>query len=164
MELNIYCDGGARGNPGPAGIGITAEFSIFQPKADPPLADNFQFSNLPQVRNDGQLNISKYIGVKTNNQAEYLALIHALKWVADNLKNLEEKPKRINFFLDSTLVVNQANGKFKVKNSKLAELLLEVRNLEGRIDIPINYKAIPREQNSQADSLVNKALDKICCS
>ena len=65
----------------------------------------------------------------------------------------------INFFLDSNLVVNQLNGLFKVKDANLRSLMLIVRILEQEVGGSINYKHIPREQNWQADRLVNQALD-----
>lgn len=66
---------------------------------------------------------------------------------------------QIAFFLDSVLVVNQLNGKFKVKDPQLRELLLAVRLLEQEVGGLIRYAAVPREQNQWADFLVNKALD-----
>ena len=135
MELSVYCDGGSRGNPGPAAIGIT-------------------------VKCQNIIQISKCIGIKTNNQAEYQAVIHALEWLVHNLDRLNQKPEKINVFLDSTLVVNQINGKFKVKNAKIRELLFKVKTLENQVGPPIIYHRIPREENGEADRLVNEALDK----
>ena len=65
----------------------------------------------------------------------------------------------VNFFLDSALVVNQLNGLFKIKHAPLRELMLKIKIIEPGLGIPITYTHIPRQQNSQADSLVNQALD-----
>lgn len=136
MKLTIHTDGGARGNPGPAAIGVVIE-------------------------EEGKIihEFGKKIGHATNNVAEYTAVIEALNW----LKN--SKPRTINyefitFFLDSTLVVHQINGLFKVKEPHLRELLMQVRVLEQEVRGTITYTAVRREQNERADSLVNAALDK----
>lgn len=144
MELYVYCDGGARGNPGPAAVGV----AIKQGDTDLPVST--------------LIKLNKYLGRATNNQAEYQAVVHALEWITDNLKNLVQIPEKIRFFLDSTLVVNQLNGQYKLKNAGLRELLLKVRNLEQKINLPIVYSYIPREKNTEADNLVNEALDKQC--
>lgn len=138
MELHIYCDGGARKNPGPAAIGAVIRIQDSEKIAE----------------------ISKYIGIATNNEAEYQAVIHALKWLVENLPSLDKQPEKIEFFIDSVLVVNQINGKFKIKKPHLRELLLKIHNLEGQIQAPITYNRIPREENIEADELVNKALDE----
>lgn len=95
----------------------------------------------------------KYLGETTNNVAEYQAVILALEWLAKN-------PEKADFFLDSNLVVNQLNGLFKVKDSKLRELLVKVRELEAKISTPITYSYVPRERNWEADALVNQTLDE----
>lgn len=134
MELSVYCDGGARGNPGPAAIGVV-------------------------VKNENKevlCAIGKKIGFATNNVAEYTALIEALSWISR--ETYSEKPKII-FFLDSELVVSQLNGVYKIKNAKLRELLMVIREKEARIGWELTYKHIPRERNWEADRLVNLALD-----
>ena len=130
--LKINCDGGSRGNPGPAAYG-------------------FVIRDGPNIIKEG----SGYIGITTNNVAEYTAVIEALGWLK------EKKPKSdINFFLDSQLVVSQLNGIYKVKNAKIRELVFKVHELEAAFG-KIIYYHIPREENSDADKLVNMALDKI---
>lgn len=136
--LNIFTDGGARGNPGPSAIGVYIE------SADGKIISGF----------------GKAIGVATNNVAEYKAVIEALTWIIENKKDLT-KEARINFFLDSKLVCSQIIGIFKVKNADLRNLLFDVRNMEAQINFPIFYKYIPREQNKKADAFVNEALDAI---
>lgn len=132
----IFTDGGARGNPGPAGIGVYA-------------VDG----NQKKI-----FSVGKPIGVATNNSAEYQALLEGLTWLSHQKKILATKPE-IYFYLDSNLVVSQVNGLFKVKNSKLLELLIKVREKEADVGLPIRYSHIPREKNKHADFLVNKALD-----
>ncbi len=134
-SLIIHTDGGARGNPGPAAVGVV-------------------------IRDEsGALinQIAKKIGRATNNHAEYQAVIEALQWL------VSQKPdfKSVQFFLDSVLVVNQINGQFKVKDANLRNQLIQVRQLEGALGLPITYAAVPRLQNAAADNLVNKALDVI---
>jgi ribonuclease HI len=134
--LNVFTDGGARGNPGPAATGVY-------------IADEKN----KQVGGFGNL-----LGVATNNVAEYKAVIQALDWVIENKKSLAGNAK-INFFLDSKLVCSQIIGLFKVKNVGLKDLLLDVRDREGQICLPMFYKHVPREQNAKADAYVNQALD-----
>lgn len=129
--LNIYTDGGARGNPGPAAIGA--------------------------VIKDGQGKIihqfGQTIGEATNNVAEYRAVICALEWLGD-----QPKPDKVNFYSDSKLIVHQIGGEWKIKEAHLKQLVERVHKLEN--NLAITYTAIPREKNFQADALVNQALDK----
>lgn len=134
MELEIFCDGGARGNPGTAAIGVVIT---------------------------GKKKLSQFIGETTNNQAEYQAVIHALQWLVENIASFPEKPEEIKLFLDSNLVVNQLNGRFKVKNSDLRELQLSVRGLENQIEVPVSYHHVSRQENKEADKLVNEVLDNV---
>jgi ribonuclease HI len=134
--LNVYTDGGARGNPGPSAIGVY-------------IADE---------KNNQVAGFGKTIGTATNNVAEYKAVIEALDWIIENKKLLSENAK-INFFLDSKLICSQIVGLFKVKNVGLKDLLLDVRDREGQICLQMYYKHIPREQNAKADAFVNSALD-----
>jgi len=134
-RLTVFTDGGARGNPGPAAIGFV-------------------------VRNSSGKIIhqqGKYIGKATNNVAEYQAVIEALKWIK---KNCQLPLSRLEFFLDSKLIVNQLNGLFKVKEIKMRNLIIKVRQLEREAGGNVSYQTIPREKNSLADSLVNRAIDK----
>ena len=135
-SINVFTDGGARGNPGHSAIGVYIEDG-----------------NRKKIAGFG-----KTIGIATNNVAEYKAVIGALTWIIENKKNLA-KTAKINFFLDSKLVCSQIIGIFKVKNPDLRNLLFDVRNMEAQISLPIYYKHIPREQNTKADEFVNEALD-----
>ena len=135
-ELNVFTDGGARGNPGPSAIGVY----------------------ITDGNNKELAGFGKTIGNATNNVSEYKAVIEALDWIIENKKDLAKNAK-INFFLDSKLVCSQIIGIFKVKNANLKDLLLDVRDREAQINFPIFYKHIFREENSKADAFVNEALD-----
>jgi len=135
--LNVFTDGGARGNPGPSAIGVY----------------------IANENNKKIVGFGKTIGIATNNVAEYKAVIEALGWIIENKKDFSESAK-VHFFLDSKLVCSQIIGLFKVKNADLRDLLFAVRNREAQISLPIYYKNIPREQNTKADAFVNEVLDK----
>ncbi|MFA7087993.1 MAG: ribonuclease HI family protein [Patescibacteria group bacterium] len=130
-KLIIYTDGGARGNPGPAGIGAVLYDSKRQIVAE----------------------ISEYLGVATNNQAEYKALVSALK------KAVELGVAEVDCYLDSELVVKQLKHEYKVKNKDLAPLFLMIHNISLQFK-KITYTHIPREQNREADRLANEAMDR----
>lgn len=132
MNVDIFTDGGARGNPGPAGAGAV----IYDRKTKEVLAE-----------------ISKYVGETTNNQAEYLAIIYGLE------KAKKLKAKDVHVYLDSQLAEKQLKGEYKVKNQELAKRFLEVKNLIHSFD-SVNFTHVRREKNKEADALVNKAIDK----
>jgi ribonuclease HI len=129
-KVIICTDGAARGNPGPAAIGAT----------------------LKDEQGNQIATISRRIGTTTNNQAEYRAVITALE------KAVKLGVKDVELRADSELVIKQINGRYKVKNVALRPLYQEVVKLIGLLD---RFKAsyIPRERNSEADALANKALD-----
>ena len=126
----IHTDGGARGNPGPAGIGIVME--------DKETGEKHHFK--------------KYIGETTNNQAEYQALLFALE------KAHEMGAREVWCYLDSELVVKQLHGKYRVKDKNLAPLFLKIWNLKQKFK-KITFTHIFREKNKEADILVNMAID-----
>jgi ribonuclease HI len=132
MNLQIYTDGGARGNPGPAGIGV----AIID-KATGQTIDT----------------ISKYLGETTNNQAEYQAAIAALA------RALELGAKTVEIVADSELLVRQCRGQYKVKNADLAKRFLELKNLETQLGGRVTYTHVKRELNKAADALANQAMD-----
>src|SRR3989344_5574174 len=139
MIIKIFCDGGARGNPGPAACAF-----IVRGKSGKP----FDFAQ------------GKYLGVGTNNEAEYWAVIEAWKWLRENLSNLTNLTNlEVHFYLDSKLVVNQIEGNFKVKEPRLQKLLLKVRAGENSAGIKASYEYVPREKNVDADLIVNQTLD-----
>lgn len=134
FDYTIYADGGARGNPGPAAYG----FVIYEKGS--------------KVFEEG-----KTLGIQTNNYAEYSAVIAALKYVSQ-LSSLNSHLS-IQFFLDSQLVTEQLSGRWKVKNENIRNLFHTVKILEQKIGGRTIYKHILREQNKEADRMVNLALD-----
>lgn len=130
IDYIVYTDGGARGNPGPAGIGIVIKDSTGK-----------------LIKEWG----SK-IGEATNNVAEYTALVEALKYL------VTLKPNKVDCRLDSELVVKQMRREYKVKDADLQKLFIKVWNFAQQIS-KISFNHIPREQNKRADELVNEALD-----
>ena len=127
----IYSDGASRSNPGEASIGISI------------LKDNEEIAT-----------IKKRIGIATNNVAEYLGLIEALKYCVEN--NIME----VDIYLDSLLVVQQVNLEYKVKSKKLQEHYNQALDLINKINnIKINH--VRREFNKRADQLANQALDEL---
>lgn len=141
MKITIFSDGGARGNPGPAGIGCVIRHED------------------KETQRQKEEGISKYIGVATNNQAEYKAVIEALKWVKDNRDNLDNQDLEVECFLDSELVVEQLNQRYKIKNEGLKPLFWQIREQVMQLGGKVTFKYIPREENKHADKLVNLAID-----
>ncbi|MBL7053784.1 ribonuclease HI family protein [Patescibacteria group bacterium] len=131
MKLIIYTDGCSKGNPGRAGAGVVI------------------YNDKKQVIKE----IAKFLGVKTNNQAEYEALIIGLNQVR------KMKATQVDCYLDSQLVVNHINGKYKIKNPELGFLFIKVWNLCQVFD-KINFYHIPREKNYQADKMANQAMKR----
>jgi len=133
-KLLIFCDGGARGNPGPAAIGVVVK----------------------DEKGGTVASFGKRVGETTNNIAEYLAVIEALEWIKNSL---HPALYTLKFFLDSRLVVNQLNGLFKIKDAKIRELIIKIRQLEIEVGGNIFYCLIPRQENQLADKLVNQSLE-----
>ncbi len=129
-SVEIYIDGAARGNPGNSGIGV-----------------------LIRETKDKNREVKKYLGTKTNNQAEYTALITALE-SANNLKE-----RQIKIFTDSLLVANQINGIWKVRHPEIITLNKKAKQLLQNFK-NITIQHIPRELNSEADRLANLAIDE----
>ncbi len=133
QRLLIYSDGGARGNPGPAAIAFIAL----------------------NERNETVKADSCFIGVHTNNQAEYEALLLALNFA------INEKAEEVVCHLDSELVARQIKGEYAVKNDQLWELWRKVQKLKECFK-KISFVNVPRSniQIERADALVNRTLDK----
>ncbi|MDD5433259.1 MAG: ribonuclease HI family protein [Candidatus Pacebacteria bacterium] len=135
-KIIIYTDGGSRGNPGEGAVGVV----------------------FCDVKGNVLKKYGQAIGVCTNNEAEYKALIFAFKkakqvFGKDKIKNFD-----IEVRADSELLIKQMQGKYKVQDEKIGKLFLEVWNL--RVELPnIFFRAIQREQNKLADAMVNQALD-----
>lgn len=131
MKLKVFTDGGARGNPGIAGYGV-------------------------HIENDNKKIVfeeSKFLGIKTNNEAEYMGLIGALTWIEDNAPEVE-----VEIHSDSQLLVRQMKGIYKVKAVHLKTLWAKAQDLS--LGKKIEYKEIRREENFKADALANEAMDK----
>jgi ribonuclease HI len=132
-EIVVYSDGGARGNPGPAAIGAV----VTDPATDPP---------------EVLATVSAYIGETTNNVAEYRALIAGLEAAA------AFGARRVRVRADSLLVVQQVQGKWKIKERHLMPLARRVVALLEDYD-EVDIQHVPRRENAEADALVNAALD-----
>lgn len=126
----LYVDGASRGNPGPSAIGVVIEA---------------EYGYVIDMWGD-------YIGIATNNVAEYMALIRGME------KLLELKIREVKIFSDSELLVKQLNGEYRVKDKKLRKLFVRVKELEKEFNT-ILYQHIPRDRNTRADSLANMALN-----
>lgn len=135
MNIEIYTDGGARGNPGPA-----ASAAVLWKEGEK-VAE-----------------LSVFLGNNTNNYAEYSGVLLALEWTEKNVTKPSEVT--LNFFLDSLLVVSQLKGVYKIKNEILLQLVTsinqKINNYKG-----VTYTHIPRAKNADADKLVNSCLDNI---
>ncbi len=136
QKIITYTDGGSRGNPGPAALGV--------------------------VIGDAQGNvIKKYgetLGAKTNNEAEYSAVISALQKIKALYGKEKAKKMHVDMRMDSELICRQLNGKYKIETEKLFPLFIKIWNL--RMDFgKISFTHIPREKNREADRMVNEALD-----
>lgn len=129
--LIIYTDGGARGNPGPAAIGAVV----------------------------GEKRFCEYIGEATNNIAEYRAVIFALKKAKQTLGKERAKRTAVEIRTDSELLYRQARGEYKIMESHLQPLFIEIWNLKQDFK-QVVFTHVPREENQEADGLVNRALDE----
>jgi len=131
MKLIINADGGSRGNPGPSASGVV----IYDEKGK--LIEKF----------------GKFLDKQTNNYAEYMGVIIAME------KAIELGADELEFKLDSELLVKQLNREYKVKSESLAQLFLKIHNLQANFK-KVVYKHVYREQNKEADEMVNKVLDE----
>lgn len=130
-KATFFTDGGARGNPGPAAAGAYS----------PELGE-----------------FKRYLGVATNNQAEYTAIILALE-AARAYQQQHPELTEVQFFMDSELAVKQLNREYKVRDATLQRLFVQVWNASRSFKI-VTYQHVRREYNKEADRLVNEALDE----
>lgn len=136
-KIIVQTDGGARGNPGPAAVGVV-----------------YKSDNGVLVKKFGQT-----IGQATNNVAEYQAVVLALKKAKQVFGKEKCKQLEFGFLIDSELVVKQLNHEYKIKESELQKLFVQIWNL--MLDFgKVTFQHVPREQNKEADALVNQALDQ----
>ncbi|RJR26943.1 reverse transcriptase-like protein [candidate division WWE3 bacterium] len=132
IRLVLNTDGGARGNPGPAAIGVVIK--------------NHEGTVIKEI--------GKYIGEKTNNEAEYEAIIEGLSAA------LEKKASIVDCYLDSEFVVNQLKGVYKVKNERMQVLWEKTKSIEKKFKT-VSYTHILRDKNKEADKIVNQVLDSL---
>ncbi|MDQ5951443.1 MAG: ribonuclease [Patescibacteria group bacterium] len=136
MTLTIHTDGGSRGNPGQAAIGVV----VFQ--------DGTTIAELKQT-----------IGVATNNEAEYQAVLHSLEWLANH--QFSESPTEVLWKLDSKLVVEQLSKNWKIKEPRMMDLAQKCWQALNALRMQHRFIHVPRAENKEADALVNQALDQL---
>ena len=136
-KIIIYTDGGSRGNPGKAAIGVVFYNEMGQ-----------------EIKKFGE-----YLGDNlTNNEAEYSAVIFALKKFKSLFGKAIAEISEVEIKSDSELLVKQMNGEYKILDEKIQKFFIEIWNL--KMDFKgVKFKAIPREKNKEADRMVNEALD-----
>jgi len=135
-KITIYTDGGSRGNPGPAAIGVVIETDLV-----------------------GKKEYGEYIGETTNNEAEYKAVIFAFKKLKQLVGSEKCKDVSVEFLLDSELVVKQLNKEYKLKDKNIQNFFIEIWNLTFDFG-KVFFRHIPREENREADRIVNQVLDR----
>lgn len=131
-EIVVYSDGGSRGNPGPAASAFVAT-----------------------KNNQVIFSQSKYLGITTNNVAEYTTVLMIVDWLSKN------KHEKVVVNLDSQLVERQLNGQYKVKDQKLKSIFTEIKKVILVNNLNIKFVWNYRETNHLADELVNKELDAV---
>lgn len=133
----LYTDGGARGNPGNAGVGIVITDEV------------------------GQMihEASKALGEATNNEAEYHGVIFGLEQIKEVVGMEELKLAQVELRMDSQLVARQITKKYKIKEPRMKDLWLMVQDLLGKYIPNFSVVEIPREENTEADRLANEAMD-----
>lgn len=136
-KVIVYADGGSRGNPGPAAVGVVV-YSTEEKK----------------IKEYAQ----KLEDAATNNEAEYEAVIFALKKLKQLFGKEKTKGLAVDFRLDSELVASQLGGRYKIAEERLQILFVKVWNLKFDFG-KLSFDSIPREKNKRADELVNQALD-----
>lgn len=134
-KISIYTDGGARGNPGPAAIGVY----------------------ITDGNNKQLARIGKKIGEATNNIAEYSAILEGFAWLFENKAKLGVS--EVYFYMDSQLAYSQITGIYKVKNERIRDFIFQIRQKEAELGMSVFYNHVSREKNKNADLMVNLALD-----
>ncbi|OGF69915.1 hypothetical protein A3H65_02635 [Candidatus Giovannonibacteria bacterium RIFCSPLOWO2_02_FULL_45_14] len=135
-KLIVYTDGGARGNPGPAALGVVIQ----------------------DAKGNTIKKFGERLGIKTNNEAEYSAIIAALQKVKALYGKEKTKKMAIDMRMDSELAAKQLNGVYKIEEERLFPLFIKVWNLKMDFG-KISFSHVPRAQNKHADQMVNDALD-----
>lgn len=137
MTFTLYADGGARGNPGPAGAGAV----VFD------------------AAGKRVIEVADFLGTATNNVAEYEAVIRGLKALAAAYPPDYFKTAALTIRMDSKLVIEQLKGAYKVKHPNLIPRYLELKNILARSFGDVAYEHVRRELNKDADALANRAMD-----
>ena len=135
-HFTIHADGGARGNPGPAGAGAVVRDELGNTVAS----------------------VSEYLGIRTNNYAEYEAVIRALERVHE-LSRGKLADTSVMVKMDSELVVKQMQGVYKIRHPDMKTQAARLRGLAAPLGL-ISFGHVPRAQNSDADALANEAMDR----
>jgi ribonuclease HI len=138
MKYILYGDGGARGNPGPAGAGAVVFNSIGKRVVE----------------------VADFLGVATNNVAEYEAVLRGLKKLLTEFPENYFKTAELEIRMDSKLVIEQLKGAYKVKHPNLIPRYMEVKNIIARSFSKVSYTHVRRELNKDADALANEAMDR----
>lgn len=132
-EIEVFVDGGSRGNPGPSGCSCIIKIG------------------------DRTIKANKFLGHGTNNEAEYSGVLLAV----EKLKSLGITNTAVKFFADSQLTMKQLAGEWKIKDPRMREYAEQIHNQLRELKIKAEFFNIPREQNSEADKLTNNAIDGI---
>mgnify|MGYP000564596392 CR=1 FL=1 len=138
MKYVLYADGGSRGNPGPAGAGAVVFDSIGKRVAE----------------------VADFLGVATNNIAEYEAVLRGLKKLLEEFPEGYFKQAELEIRMDSKLVIEQLKGAYKVKHPNLVPRYMDVKNVIARSFGKVSYTHVRREFNKDADALANQAMDE----
>lgn len=132
-KIVMYSDGGSRGNPGPAALGVSIETL--------------------------NVHFGEFLGTKTNNEAEYAAIVAGLKKIKSTIGKEKAKKVKIECRMDSELACRQLNHIYKIENEKLQPLFIQVWNL--MLDFAeVKFVHVRREHNVRADAEANKAMDQ----
>lgn len=135
-KIIIYTDGGSRGNPGPAALGVV----------------------IKDEKGETLKSYGEALGVKTNNEAEYEAVVFGLKKVKQLFGSAKLKTMQIEMRMDSQLIQKQLSGEYKIENEKLFGAFIKINNFQVEHG-EVKFVHVPREKNKDADRMVNEALD-----
>jgi len=136
-KIIIYTDGGARGNPGPAGAG----------------------AYITDSSGEELKSTSKFLGTQTNNWAEYEAVVLGLQSLKKILPETKRKQAEIEIRMDSELVKKQLSGEYQIKEESLFPQFIKIWNMRVKDFANITFTHIPRDKNKEADRLANEAMD-----
>ena len=137
MHFTIHADGGSRGNPGPSGAGAV-------------VCDR---------SGNAVARVSRFLGLQTNNFAEYEAIILGFEALAKIVPAERRREASVTVKMDSELVVKQMRGEYKIKNAVLKEQAARLKKISAAFG-SVSFTHVPREENSAADSLANAAMDR----